>query len=124
MRGAIKFLLDLALWTLAAPLAMALRIEGLPPSYWETTWVYALLGIPVKALLIALFGLHRQAWRRVGVRDLVQLGTAVGLGGAVLLAFAVVLRAYLPMPRSVPLIAMVLAFLLLGGVRLGVRLYW
>lgn len=124
MRGAIKFLLDLALWTLAAPLAMALRLEGLPSPYWEATWVYTLLGIPVKALLIALFGLHRQAWSRVGVRDLVRLGTAVGLGGAVLLAFAVVLRAYLPMPRSVPLIAMVLAFLLLGGVRLGVRLYW
>lgn len=123
MRAAIKFLIDLAIWTLAAPLAMILRLEGLPPSYWEATWVYVLLGIPVKALFIAYFGLHRQAWSRIGVRDLVRLGLAVGLGGVVLLSFALVLGTYLPLPRSVPLIATVLAFLLLGGMRLGVRLY-
>lgn len=124
MRGTIKFLLDLLLWTLAAPLAFGLRLDGFPIRYWEATWMYTLLGIPVKALLIALFGLHRQAWSRVGVRDLVRLGLAIGLGGAILLGFAWVLNAYLPMPRSVPLIAAVLAFLLLGGVRLGVRLFW
>ncbi|MDM7324693.1 MAG: nucleoside-diphosphate sugar epimerase/dehydratase [Thermus sp.] len=123
MRAAIKFLIDLAIWTLAAPLAMILRLEGLPPSYWEATWVYVMLGIPVKALFIAYFGLHRQAWSRIGVRDLVRLGLAVGLGEVVLLSFALVLGTHLPLPRSVPLIATVLAFLLLGGMRLGVRLY-
>ncbi|TFU25710.1 polysaccharide biosynthesis protein [Thermus tengchongensis] len=124
MRGAIKFFLDLLLWTLAAPLAMALRLEGIPHSYWEATWIYTLLGIPIKALIIALFGLHRQAWSRVGVRDLVRLGLAVALAGVILFGMAWTLSAYLPMPRSVPLIATGLAFLLLGGVRLGVRLYW
>lgn len=124
MRWAIKFLLDLLLWTLAAPLAMVLRLEGLPPQYRDVAWIYTLLGIPVKALLIAAFGLHRQAWSRVGVRDLVRLGLAVGSGGAIFLGFAWVLNAYFPMPRSVPLISAVLALFLLGGMRLGVRLYW
>lgn len=62
-------------------MAMALRLEGIPHSYWEATWIYTLLGIPIKALIIALFGLHRQAWSRVGVRDLVRLGLAVALAG-------------------------------------------
>lgn len=124
MRGAIKFLVDLLLWTLAAPLAFFLRLEGLPPQYQASLWVYTLLGLPVKALLIALFGLHRQAWSRVGVRDLVRLALAVGLGGAILLAFGLLLDGFLPMPRSVSLISSALAFLAMGGVRLGVRLYW
>ncbi|MBW6394565.1 polysaccharide biosynthesis protein [Thermus sp. SYSU G05001] len=124
MRGAIKFLLDLLLWTLAAPLAMVLRLDGLPPRYWEPTWVYALLGIPIKALLIHAFGLHRQAWSRIGVRDLIRLSLAVGTGGVILFLFALILRSYLPLPRSVPAIAAFLALLLLGGMRLGVRLYW
>ncbi|MFN3180073.1 MAG: polysaccharide biosynthesis protein, partial [Thermus sp.] len=103
---------------------MVLRLEGLPPQYRDVAWIYTLLGIPVKALLIAAFGLHRQAWSRVGVRDLVRLGLAVGSGGAIFLGFAWVLNAYFPMPRSVPLISAVLALFLLGGMRLGVRLYW
>ncbi|BAW01142.1 epimerase/dehydratase WbiI [Thermus thermophilus] len=124
MRGAIKFLVDLLLWTLAAPLAFLLRLEGLPPEYQASLWVYTLLGLPVKALLIALFGLHRQAWSRVGVRDLVRLALAVGLGGAILFVFGLLLDGFLPVPRSVPLISSALAFLAMGGVRLGVRLYW
>lgn len=105
-------------------MAMVLRLEGLPPQYREAAVVYTLLGIPLKALLIALFGLHRQAWSRVGVRDLLRLGLAVASGGGILFAFALVLNAYLPLPRSVPVISTALAFLLLGGMRLGVRLYW
>lgn len=124
MRGIIKFLLDLSLWTVAAPLAMVLRLEGLPTQYREATAIYTLLGIPLKALLIALFGLHRQAWSRVGVRDLLRLGLAVASGGVLLLSFPLLLSPYLPIPRSVPIISSVLAFLLLGGMRLGVRLYW
>ncbi|GAA6755570.1 nucleoside-diphosphate sugar epimerase/dehydratase [Thermus thalpophilus] len=124
MRGFIKFLLDLSLWSLAAPLAMVLRLEGLPPQYKEPALIYTLLGVPLKALLIALFGLHRQAWSRVGVRDLLRLGLAVGLGGVLLLSVTLLLNPYLPIPRSVPIISSVLAFLLLGGMRLGVRLYW
>ena len=124
MRGFIKFLLDLSLWTLAAPIALVLRLEGLPPQYREAAVVYTLLGVPLKALLIALFGLHRQAWSRVGVRDLLRLGVAVATGGGILFAFALLLSAYLPLPRSVPIISAALAFLFLGGMRLGVRLYW
>lgn len=120
----IKFLVDLLLWTLATPMALFLRLEGLPPQYWDFLWTYSLLSLPIQALLIALFGLHHQAWSRVGVRDLVRLALGVGLGGGMLLAFTLVLNNFLPLPRSVPLISSILAFLAMGGVRLGVRLYW
>jgi FlaA1/EpsC-like NDP-sugar epimerase len=124
MRGTVKFLVDLLLWTLATPLAFLLRLEGLPPQYWDSLWIYTLLGVPIEALIITLFGFHRQAWSRVGVRDLVRLVLGVGLGGGMLWVFALVLNNLLPVPRSVPLIASALAFLAMGGVRLGVRLYW
>jgi FlaA1/EpsC-like NDP-sugar epimerase len=124
MRGAIKFLIDLLLWTLAVPLAFFFRLEDLLPQYWDSLWIYTLLGVPIEALIIALFGLHRQAWSRVGVRDLVRLALGVGLGGGILLSLTLILNNLLPVPRSVPLIASALAFLAMGGVRLGVRLYW
>ncbi|TBH21918.1 polysaccharide biosynthesis protein [Thermus thermamylovorans] len=124
MRTTIKFLLDLLLWALATPLAFTLRLEGLPPQYREVALVYALLGLPVKALLVYFFGLHLQAWSRVGVRDLLRLLKAVVLGTAVLLLFAWLLAAYLPVPKSVPPIAGVLALLAMGGARLATRLYW
>ena len=125
MRGAVKFVIDLLLWSLAVPLAFLLRLEGLPPQYRDSLWIFVLLGFPIKAFFIALFGLHRQAWSRVGVRDLVRLALGVGVGGGVLLALALVLNNnnLLPVPRSVPLISSALAFLAMGGVRLGVRLY-
>jgi FlaA1/EpsC-like NDP-sugar epimerase len=124
MRGTIKFLIDLLLWTLAVPLAFFFRLEDLLPQYWDSLWIYTLLGVPIEALIIALFGLHRQAWNRVGVRDLVRLALGVGLGGGILLSLTLILNNLLPVPRSVPLIASALAFLAMGGVRLGVRLYW
>jgi FlaA1/EpsC-like NDP-sugar epimerase len=124
MRGAIKFLIDLLLWTLAVPLAFFFRLEDLLPQYWDSLWIYTLLGVPIEALIIALFGLYRQAWSRVGVRDLVRLALGVGLGGGILLSLTLILNNLLPVPWSVPLIASALAFLAMGGVRLGVRLYW
>jgi len=106
------------------PLAFFFRLEDLLPQYWDSLWIYTLLGVPIEALIIALFGLHRQAWSRVGVRDLVRLALGVGLGGGILLSLTLILNNLLPVPRSVPLIASALAFLAMGGVRLGVRLYW
>ena len=124
MRGAVKFLIDLLLWSLAVPLAFLLRLEGLPPQYRDSLWIFVLLGFPIKAFFIALFGLHRQAWSRVGVRDLVRLALGVGVGGGVLLALALVLNNnnLLPVPRSVPLISRARAFRGMGGVRFGLRL--
>ena len=122
MRIFLKFAVDLVLWTLAGLLALALRLDGFPPRYWNAILFYLLLGLPVKASLIAAFGLRRQSWRSVGIRDLYTLAEAVGLGTLVLSAFGFFFHPHLAIPRSVPLIEGGVALLFLGGVRLVARM--
>ncbi|GMA16000.1 polysaccharide biosynthesis protein [Deinococcus metallilatus] len=118
----LKFLLDLALWGSAALLAYAFRQPGLvrlgiPMSVWG----YLLLSVLVMAMLEGRYGLHRQTWRRVGVLDLNMLARAVALATLVMFALGFVLQTWLQLPRSVPVLAGVLGFLLMGGARLVAR---
>lgn len=122
---ALKFLADVGLWLLAAPLAFWLRVEHLAP-YIRAVGFYTLMGVPLKAGLVWFTGLHRQSWRRASLWDLSRLAWTVGLYGSVTLTLVWLWRKFalhvlLILPRSVPLIEMALSLLLLGGVRFGVR---
>ncbi|MBB6030473.1 polysaccharide biosynthesis protein [Oceanithermus desulfurans] len=121
-RTAFKFISDLLLWSAAAPLAFMLRLEDPWPRYTQVALVYALAGLPIKAVLEASFALHLQVWRRMGIRDLYSLAKAVFFGTVLLSAVAFFLHLDQPIPRSVPLIEGGLALLLLGGVRLAGRM--
>ena len=118
----IKFGVDVALWSLAAPLAFWLRLENPWARYQDALVAYTILGIPLKALMIWAFGFHRQSWRGVGVRDLNVLVRGVGLGVVYLTAMVFFIRLFVPIPRSVPLIDSLVALLLMGGARLAARL--
>ncbi len=116
-----KFALDLILWSLSALVAFWLRLEY-PPRYSVALIAYVLVGLPVKATLIWAFGLHRQSWKKVGVRDLYILAQAVGLGMIILSAISFFIYPQKSIPRSIPLIEGGVALLLLGGIRLAARL--
>jgi FlaA1/EpsC-like NDP-sugar epimerase len=118
----LKFAIDLLLWVSAAPIAFWLRLDNPWPQYSHMVLLYTALGFPLKALLIYGFGLHRQSWHKVGVRDLEALAKAMGLGVIVLAAVAFLSPPELRVPRSIPLIAGGIAFLLMGGARLLDRL--
>jgi len=118
-----KYLIDLLLWALAAPLALILRVGVSGEHYWLHFVVYASGGVLLKAALISYYRLHRQAWGRSGTRDLYILTRAVGICTLVLLAACFLLTPVLFVPRSLPIIEGVLALLLLGGVRLGTRAF-
>lgn len=124
MRTVIKFGLDLAFWTLAAPLAFFLRLDGLPSLYQGSALVYSLLGLPFKMTLTYLLGLHLQSWSRSGVWDLLRLAQGVGIGAGTLFFISLLLSPYLPVPRSVPLLEGMIALFLLGGTRLANRIFW
>jgi len=123
-RRLVKYALDLFLWTLAAPIAFWLRVENPWSQYRDALIAYTFLGLPVKALLIFAFGLYRQSWRKIGIRDLYTLVQVVGLGLIILSAVSFFIYPHRPLPRSVPLIESGLALLLLGGVRLLSRLLY
>lgn len=121
-RVAVKFAIDLLLWSAAVPLAYLLRLETIPARYAPSVLIYLAIGIPVRATLIWVFGLHRQVWSMVGAQDLFNLTAAVGLDAVVMFFGAFGLRGWVFVPRSVPLIAGIVALLLLGGSRFAARL--
>jgi FlaA1/EpsC-like NDP-sugar epimerase len=122
----LKVLADLGAWALAIETAYFLRLETTPLAWAQEALLLWALTIPVFLGAIHLFGLHRQSWGHVGTRDLVRLAVATGLT-SVALAFVAWLLQQDPVsalvPRSVPLIAGMIAFLLTGGLRIMTRLW-
>lgn len=120
----IKFLIDLLLWTLATFLAYGFRKpdvlqQGIPPNIW----LYGALSALVMVLVSSYYQLARQSWRRTGTLDLSLLVRAVGLATLTLFALGFILRDWLQLPRSVPLLAGIFGFLMLGGARMLTRLF-
>jgi FlaA1/EpsC-like NDP-sugar epimerase len=124
IRPYLKFGIDLALWSISAPLAFWLRLD--------TRWLYdasliaeyTLIGLVIKAALIYLLHLHRQSWHRVTVSDLYSLLQGAGFSTLTLLALGFIVYHYEILPRSIPLLEGLLALILLGGVRLACRLWY
>jgi FlaA1/EpsC-like NDP-sugar epimerase len=119
----IKLALDATLWTLAATLAFWVRLDLPLQQYGTQILVYSLGLLPMRAALIYAFGLHRQSWHKVGVRDLYALARAIGFVTLVLYALGFLFYPYSIIPRSVPLIDGTLSLLFLGGARLVTRFY-
>ena len=116
-----KFAVDLELWTAAALLAFPLRLPRGWVAEWRTMLLYAVVTLPIQAVLIATFRLHHQAWGQVSLRDALRLTWAVAIGTGLTFAIGLVWYAVAGFPRTVPLIEGALALLALGGVRAFVR---
>ena len=120
----IKFASDLLLWAFAAPLAFWLRLGEPIPNYLSIVITYTLIGIPIKAALIWIFGLFRQSWQKVGIRDLYSLVKSIGIGALLLSAVGFFIYPHQVIPRSVPIIEGVFALFFLGGARFISRLLY
>ena len=84
-------------------------------------WAIGTLG--VRALLIWAFRLHRQTWREVSVEYLTTLLKAVTIGTALFFVASLVWHEVDGFPRTAPLIGGVLAIIMMGDIRLVLRLY-
>ena len=122
-RSAVKLLIDLALWTLAAPLAFWFRLEEQLPAYAPALVLALAVGTPVKALVLLGLRFERRSWHRLGLRDLFPLSLAVG-GYTLAYAAAAWATGGEAIPRSVPFIEAMGALLLLGTVRVAARVYY
>ncbi|MBL3539866.1 nucleoside-diphosphate sugar epimerase/dehydratase [Aminivibrio sp.] len=120
----IKFAIDLALAAAASWGAFALRLDlPIPKLYQRSEVFYILLSLAIKVALILGFGLFRQSWRSIGVRDLTRLGKAVAAFTLLSSTAAFLLSPYYRIPRSIPLIDGMLLLLSWGAARLLVRLF-
>ena len=113
------FALELALWS-----AFALRIsEWWPAPYIEDAWALFLL-IPLFGVLIFMkLGMYRAVLRYMNVKLLQSVALGVFLLVLVLFSSAVILDVG-SIPRSVPVIFGLSAWLYLGGSRLVLRSYY
>lgn len=119
----VKFIIDLIMWSVAAPLALFARVDIESWHYLQPIIVYSLMALLIKAPLAYRAGLHRQRWRTISVHDLETLLKAVGTASGILFIIHLVSFPLVNIPRSVPLIEGVLAIMLLGGIRLSSRLF-
>lgn len=119
----IKFMIDVSLWILAGLFAYAFRKPGLITlGIPLNVWGYLFLSLLVMVVMEWRYSLHRQMWQRVGVLDLNRLARSVALATLITFALAFIFQSWLDLPRSVPLLAGILGFLLMGGARLASRL--
>jgi len=117
------FVHDLATVPAAWLLAYWLRFNlGPIPEPFFTGCLLALpLVVPLQALVFWRFGLYRGVWRFASLPDLLRIGQAVLAGsGAVFFALFIVDRMQ-AVPRSVPVLYLVLQVLFLAGPRLLYR---
>ncbi len=115
-----KFLIDVGIWTLVVPVAFALR----EPNSHVNMLKYMGLGLPIELACLRLSRLEQSYWRTATVHDLLALGRVVGAGTVLQFLLGLYLHVNGGFPRTVPIIAGVLAFLTMGGVRLAFRIGW
>jgi FlaA1/EpsC-like NDP-sugar epimerase len=115
--------LDVMAWALALVLAMLARYDLAGSAVWDSGLAVVILAAAVLQVGIGLLsGLYRGLMRFGSFDEVAVLAPATV--GASLVLFAVSLASGSPrlVPLSVPLIAGVIAFVLMGGVRYGWRL--
>jgi FlaA1/EpsC-like NDP-sugar epimerase len=104
--------------------AIWLRFDGeIPPESWEP-WLSVLpLLIVVRAVTFIPLRLYEGLWRYTSIWDLRNLMVGVALSSAVSYVLTHFIWRVVDYPRSVYVIDAILLVLLLGGVRLGRRIY-
>lgn len=119
----IKYLIDVGLWVLSGMLAYAFRKPGLiSVGIPLSVWGYLLISFLLMSILEWRYKLYCQTWQHIGVRDLNYLAKTVGFATLLMFAMAFILQNWLQLPRSVPILAGILGFVMMGAVRLATRL--
>lgn len=122
LRTALAFLHDVTaaagVWLVAFWLRFNLDVPE--PYFWlmvaTLLWV-----VPVQAVIFWMFGLYRGIWRYASVPDLKRIVGAVAIAALALPALFAMLEA--TVPRSVLILDPVLLIMIMGGSRLGYRMW-
>lgn len=120
----VELAVDVAILTACWIGAYALRFEDQHLGFYLRA--SALPALPVvlgaKVSLLLAFGLYRGLWRTIGLRDLVAIGWAMGLGSTIVVLVTTLVFRFENFSRGVVLIDLVLAFVGVAAARAGQRL--
>ena len=117
-----KFIIDLAIWSMALPLAYILRLEGAIGPHVISILLITALTIPAKAVILYSLGLHLQNWPRTSVWDLFHIIESVGIVSLIVFGATFFVQSWIFIPLSIPIIEAFIAIFMLSSVRLTVRL--
>ena len=118
-------LLDAVLVTVAYILAYLLRFDGhISPSEWTNIKNILPYLIPFKLLCFFIFGLYKGMWRYTSLVDLKNIFKASSFSSIFIILTILYLYRFQGFPRSVYIIDLAFTFLLVGGVRVTIRLFF
>ncbi|MBW2285208.1 MAG: polysaccharide biosynthesis protein [Deltaproteobacteria bacterium] len=121
----IMFISDAFLAACAYFFSYYLRFDGTIPitemKRFSSTVVWI---VPVKLLCFYYFDLYRGMWRYTSIHDLYSLVKACTAGSALVVALLLAFVRFHGFARSVFIIDLLAIFLLVGGFRVSIRLYY
>lgn len=121
----IVFIADLVLFSLAFVGAYLFRFEFvLSPSDQSQIMTVLPFILPFKAAAFFWFGLYKGMWRYAGVDDMWRLLKAVVFSSLVIIAFMTFAVRFQGYSRAVFIIDGWLTFILTGGLRIGIRVFF
>jgi FlaA1/EpsC-like NDP-sugar epimerase len=124
IRNRYLFAADLFLIAIAAAIAYALRFDWLFALYRDEFPLFLACALVVKPVTFFLFGLYRRYWRYASMWDLIAVVFASSAAALVMAAIMVGLLLFdviIELPRTVIPIDWLLTTMLIGGVRMSVR---
>ncbi|MBI4715291.1 MAG: polysaccharide biosynthesis protein [Nitrospirae bacterium] len=114
----------LILIVLSSLLAFSLRFDGAIPAEYFSLIGITLPGIVVIRLVVFhFFGVHEGLWRYTSINDLKQIILAVGASSAAIALWIYPVMRLTTYPRSILVLDTLCLIMMMGGVRLGVRLF-
>ena len=127
LRNRYLLVSDFCLLAVAAYLSYVLRLETLDLGvHWPGFLLFTALALVITPLVFRRAGVYARYWRYASVEELLLLAgavtTAVLLVGAISLATVQFLPGDPPLPRSIPLIFLLLALVATAGPRFALRL--
>lgn len=105
--------------------AYFLRFEGIIPEKEMGRLLQSLIWIvPVKLGCFFFFNLYSGMWRYTGIREMLNLVRACLTASAIMITILLITVRVEGFPRSIFIIDFLLTLLLIGGLRLAIRLYF
>ncbi|MEG6585039.1 polysaccharide biosynthesis protein [Dendrosporobacter sp. 1207_IL3150] len=114
---------DVCIVSLVPFIALYIRFEGVIPN----NYLYALLRfipviIAVRISIFYFFGLYNRLWRYASINELLCIVGAVTVSTLILTTYLIYINA--GVPRSTHILSWFLNILLIGGIRLAVKIYY
>jgi len=116
--------IDVALVCVSYLLAYVIRFEGdIPPEQMQLLLLTLPWIVPLKIAVFSWVGLYRGMWRYTSIADLINIITSTVINTGVIALSLVLVRRFEGFSRSVLVLDALLTLVLVGGIRLLIRVY-